>query len=135
MAYSLPRADRWEGDENSCAMGFDAVEAFSRGPSDYVSMGEPYPGFFSGGDSSTLIVPQQSISSGTLRIETAHGGEGGFVYPNGGQNSLPFEQKGHYEERKDNYSNSSLNGGLEVFGVESGSQNPHPGATVPLREP
>ncbi len=100
MAYSLPRADQWEYNENSNAMGFDAVQSFSQAPAQYFPVEGHNPYFSANEDSSTLFVPHQPENSSTMRLTTLHSQEGGYAPTNNCFPSYLPTQQDHYEENK-----------------------------------
>ena len=105
MAYSLPIADQWERDENSNAMGFDAVQSFSRAPAHYFRVEGYNPYFSANEDSSTLIVPHQPENSSTMQLATLQSQEGGYVPTNNYSPSYLPTQQDHFEENKSHDSN------------------------------
>ncbi len=77
MAYSLPTADQWECNENSNAMGFDAVQSFGQTPAHHFPVERYNPYFSANEDSSTLIVPHQPENSSTMQLAALQSQEGG----------------------------------------------------------
>jgi hypothetical protein len=100
MAYSLPRADQWECDENSNAMGFDAVQSFSQAPAQYLPVEGDNPYFSANGDSSTLLVSYQPENTNTMQLATLQSQGDGYIPTNVYLPSYMPPRRDHFEESK-----------------------------------